>query len=161
MQKTDPPDVSTLVLAAIDDSWRDLQRTLSALTAREMETPGVYGEWSIKDIIVHLSTRETLLLIEIASDRQIETPDPDDMTLREVAVKADAPAREIMAEFEETHRVLKNALAKTPKSSFEYGTPLRQRIDESTVLHYQEHNIHIRSWLTNRRNLRAQANDHS
>ena len=136
----------TLVLAAIDE---------------RPATPGVYGEWSIKDIIVHLSTRETLLLIEIASDRQVETPDPDDMTLREVAVKADAPAREIMAEFEETHRVLKNALAKTPKSDFEYGTPLRQRIDESTVFHYQEHNVHIRSWLRNRRNLRAQANDHS
>ena len=92
MQKTDPPDVMTLVLAAVDDSWRDLQRTLSSLTAREMETPGVFGEWSIKDIIVHLTTRETLLLIEIATEGQTETPDPNGLTRREVAVKAEAPA---------------------------------------------------------------------
>ena len=56
-----------------------------------------------------------------------------------------------MAEFEETHRVLKKALRKAPKSDFEYGAPMRRRIDESTVLHYQEHNVHIRSWLWNRR----------
>ena len=161
MQKTDPPDVSTLVLAAIDDSWRDLQRTLSALTAREMETPGVRGEWSIRDIIVHLTTRETLLLIEIATEGQTETPDPDALTRREVDVKAGAPVREIMAEFEETHRVLKEALGKAPKSSFVYGTPMRLRIDEATVLHYQEHNVHIRSWLRNRRSQSAPTDDPS
>ena len=157
MQSTDPPDVMTLVLAAVDDSWRDLQRTLSSLTVREMETPGVYGDWSIKDIIIHLTTRETLLLIEVATDRQAEAADPDELTRREVAIKTDAPAREIMAEFEETHRVLKEALRKAPKSDFEYGSSLRRRIDESTVLHYQEHDVHIRSWLRRRRSLTDQA----
>ena len=157
MQSTDPPDVMTLVLAAVDDSWRDLQRTLSSLTVREMETPGVYGDWSIKDIIIHLTTRETLLLIEVATERQAEAADPDELTRREVAIKTDAPAREIMAEFEETHRVLKEALRKAPKSDFEYGSSLRRRIDESTVLHYQEHDVHIRSWLRRRRSLTDQA----
>ena len=157
MQSIEPPDVMTLVLAAVDDSWRDLQRTLSSLTAREMETPGVYGDWSIKDIIIHLTTRETLLLIEIATERHAEAADPVELTRREVAVKADAPAREIMAEFEETHRVLKKALGKAPNSSFEHGSPLRRRIDESTVFHYQKHDVHIRSWLRKRRSQSAPA----
>ena len=157
MQKTDPPDVMTLVLAAIDDSWRNLQRTLSALTAREMETQGVCGDWSIKDIIVHLTSREAVLLTEIATDRRTEPADPDDLLRRQVDDKGGTPVREIMAEFEQTHRMLKEALGKAPKSGFVYGTPLRRRIDESTVFHYQEHNVHIRSWLRNRRSQAAQA----
>ncbi len=159
MQKTDPPEVMTLVLAAIDDSWRNLQRTLSALTAREMQTPGVYGDWSIKDIIVHLTSREAELLTRIATDNHSDTTASDDPDLRLVNDKADMPAREIMAEFEQTHRLLKEALRKAPKSSFVHGTPLRQRIDESTVYHYQEHNVHIRSWLRSRRSQSAPPNN--
>ena len=147
----------TLVLAAIDDSWRNLQRTLSALTAREMQTPGVYGDWSIKDIIVHLTSRDAALLTEVATDNHSDTTGPDDLERRQVEDKAEMPARETMAEFEQTHRMLKEALAKAPKSTFEYGTPTRRRIDESTVYHYQEHNVHIRSWLRNRRNQSAPA----
>ena len=151
MQKTDPPDVMTLVLAAVDDSWKDLQRTLSSLTAREMETPGVCGDWSIKDIIGHLTSHEAMLLTEVATEKKTEAADLEELNRRQVKDKADTPVREIMAEFEQTHRSLKEALTKTPKSGFEYGTPLRRRIDESTVLHYQEHDVHIRSWLRNRR----------
>ncbi len=157
LQKTDPPDVMTLVLAAIDDSWRNLQRTLSALTAREMQTPGVYGDWSIKDIIVHLTSREAALLTEIATERHTEAADADELIRRPTQDKADTPVREIMAEFEQTHRSLKEALRKAPKSSFVHGTPLRRRIDDSTVFHYQEHNVHIRAWLRNRRSQSAPA----
>ena len=151
LQKIDPPDVMTLVLAAVDDSWRDLQRTLSSLTAREMETPGVCGDWSIKDIIGHLTSREAMLLFEVATEKEAEIADTDELNRRQVEDKADTPVREIMAEFEQTHRSLKVALGNAPKSSFEYGSPMRRRIDESTVLHYQEHDVHIRSWLINRR----------
>ena len=159
MQKTDPPDVMTLVLAAVDDSWRDLQRTLSSLTAREMETPGVYGDWSIKKIIIHLTSREAMLLTEVATEWQTETNDPDETDRLQVRHKAGMPAREIMAEFEQTHRSLKEALGKAPKSCFDYGTPMRRRIDELTVLHYQEHDVHIRSWLRHRRSQSAPSND--
>ncbi len=141
----------TLVLAAIDDSWRNLQRTLSALTAREMQAPGVYGDRSIKDIIVHLTARDAALLTELASDSHSDAAGPDEPGRQFVNDKTEIPAREIMAEFEQTHRMLKEALSKAPKTSFEYGTATRRRIDESTVYHYQEHNVHIRSWLRNRR----------
>ena len=84
LQKTDPPDVMTLVLAAVDDSWRDLQRTLSSLTAREMETPGVCGDWSIKDIIGHLTSREAMLLFEVATEKEAEIADTDELNRRQV-----------------------------------------------------------------------------
>lgn len=159
MQKTDPPDVMRLVLAAVDDSWRDLQRTLSSLTAREMETPGVCRHWSIKQIIIHLSSREATLLTEIATERPAEANDPGELDQPQVRRKAGMPVREVMAEFEQTHRSLKEALGKAPKSCFDYGTPMRRRIDELTVLHYQEHDVHIRSWLGKCRTLTGQASE--
>ena len=159
MQKTDPPDVMTLVLAAVDDSWRDLQRTLSSLTAREMETPGVYGDWSIKKIIIHLTSRELMLLAEVAKEWQTEANNLHELDRLKVRRKDGMPVREIMAEFEQTHRALKEALAKAPNSTFVHGTPMRRRIDDLTVLHYQEHDVHIRSWLTHRRTQSAPPND--
>ena len=151
MQKIDPPDVMSLVLAAVDDSWRDLQRTLSSLTAREMEKPGVCGKWSIKDIIGHLTSWEANLLIEIATEKAAEIVGLDELNRRQVEDKADTPVREIMTDFEQTHRSLKEALGKMQTSSFEYGMDVRRRIDQSTVLHYQEHDVHIRTWLRDRR----------
>ena len=118
LQKTDPPDVMTLVLAAVDDSWRDLQRTLSSLTAREMETPGVCGDWSIKDIIGHLTSREAMLLFEVATEKEAEIADTDELNRRQVEDKADTPVREIMAEFEQTHRSLKEALGQGAEIEF-------------------------------------------
>ena len=118
LQKTDPPDVMTLVLAAVDDSWRDLQRTLSSLTAREMETPGVCGDWSIKDIIGHLTSREAMLLFEVATEKEAEIADTDELNRRQVEDKADTPVREIMAEFEQTHRSLKEALGQRAEIQF-------------------------------------------
>ncbi len=146
------PSVRSLVLAAFDDSWRELQGTLSQLIAREMEIPGVLGEWSVKDVVRQVIDRERALLQEIASGRapspgsqmQLALQRPDDGDLAR-------PAREIMAEFEQTHRALKDALQAAPVEYFAYGSSIRRRIDYATVLSYQEHGARIRTWVNRRR----------
>ncbi len=140
-----PPDVQTLVLAAVEDSWRDLQGTLSLLTGREMDTPGVLGELSVKDVISHVTLRDASLLCEVTSGRARAAAEGEDQVEVEKAV------REVMADFEQTHHALKKALVSAPGHLFDYGSEIRRRIDEGTVLHYQEHGTHIRAWLKGRR----------
>ena len=139
------PDAQAAVLAAIDDSWRGLHKALTPLTSKDMEARGVCGEWSVKDVIGHITTWEAAVLREL-NGSSLTGINIDEFNEQEVQVKSKMSAREIMAELESTHRALRDALGAAPDSHFKHGTPMRRKIDEDTVLHYDEHAQHIRQW---------------
>jgi len=51
-----------VLLAAITQARADLDAALDGLTADEMQAPGVVGEWSIKDLLAHLTVWQVHLL---------------------------------------------------------------------------------------------------
>jgi hypothetical protein len=141
-----PVDVKAAVIAAIDESWRDLRRTLSTLNSAGMEKPGVNGDWSIKDLLGHISTWEMELLAVLSSGIQARYPDLDGFNAREVKSKESLSARDILIRLEDTHRALRDALIAAPAAYFEHGSPIRKSIDEDTVNHYEEHLMQIKTW---------------
>src|ERR1041384_4356106 len=46
------------LLERIDAAWRDFIASYDGLAPNELETPGVTGSWSIRDIIAHVTTWE-------------------------------------------------------------------------------------------------------
>lgn len=50
------------LLKDIDSEHRRLEKTLALLTQKDMTQRGVVGEWSVKDILAHLSAWEQLFL---------------------------------------------------------------------------------------------------
>ena len=54
---------------------RRLEKTLASLTPQQMETPGVTGEWSVKDLLFHLAAWEKNLVAWYAAGRRGERPD--------------------------------------------------------------------------------------
>ncbi len=46
----------------LDKEWAHIERIFSSLSEADMLTPGVEGEWSVKDILCHLSAWEKYLL---------------------------------------------------------------------------------------------------
>jgi hypothetical protein len=58
------------LLAALKDSHERLLRSLEGLSPEEMLEPGVVGDWSIKDILAHLSRWEAELVKLLWQARQ-------------------------------------------------------------------------------------------
>ncbi|MSQ09162.1 MAG: ClbS/DfsB family four-helix bundle protein [Dehalococcoidia bacterium] len=146
------PDVKVAVIAAIDDSWREFRRVLTSLNAQEMDTPGLAGAWSAKDILGHITTWEEHVIRSLAFGRNETTPgfDLNRFNADEVTAMSHLSSRDILVKMEETHRSLRDALAAAPPSHFEYGSPMRGTIDADTAAHYDEHARDIKKWVRNR-----------
>ena len=144
------PTTKEAVIAAVDDAWRDLRRSLSPLTAADMDIPGVCGEWSVKDVLGHVTTWEAELIQSLAMGRALPSLAVDAFNQAAAVLKRRLSHRELMEQLEETHRSLRDALNGTPSSYFEPGESLREKIDADSVLHYDEHAAQIRAWLKGR-----------
>jgi hypothetical protein len=133
-------------MAAIDDNWRQLRNSLDRLVTDDMSVPGVQDEWSVTDIIGHITSWEWELVT--ALDRGHIEPVGDVDRFNETAMqrKKGIGTRRIVEEMEQVHRSLRDELAKAPSAYFEPDDPFRNLIDSCTVLHYQEHGTHIRVW---------------
>ena len=142
------------ITAAIDDSWRDFKSALEPLTTEEMTVPGASGEWSVKDLMGHISSWETALTRSLLAGGVAAPPgsDPtaDAFNDREVARKSTFSVARIVTELDAAHRALRLALDDAPDSLFESDTSMRERIDRETALHYYEHAAEIRSWAQTR-----------
>lgn len=46
------------LLTKIDKAWSGLQTSIDGLTAQQMTQPGVTGDWSVKDILGHVTAWE-------------------------------------------------------------------------------------------------------
>ena len=56
------PENKQDLLKAIDNERRKLEKTLENLTPQELIEPGIVGEWSVKDVLAHLSAWEQMCL---------------------------------------------------------------------------------------------------
>jgi len=50
------------LLAELDQEWATIERICAGKSEADMLAPGVEGEWSVKDILVHISAWEKFLL---------------------------------------------------------------------------------------------------
>ena len=116
-----------------------------------METPGVCGRWSIKDLLGHITSWETRAVTALLTGVPDQPGDVDGFNRTEAARKARLTLRDVVVDLESTHRALQSALADAPQSLFELGAPFRDSLDANTFSHYVEHTAQIRGWTTARR----------
>ena len=154
--ETEPAGTKQQVVAAIDDAWRELRRTLSRLRTADMVVPGVVGDWTIKDLIGHITTWESELIDALTLHSNLPSRDISQFNQDEAEAKSHFSTREVMAQMEETHRLLRDLLSQLPSSRFEPGDGTRSVIDEASVLHYEEHAAQIRGWIRKRRKQKAE-----
>jgi len=46
------------LLDRLENAWADLQASFAGLSEAQMTQPGVTGDWSVKDILAHVTTWE-------------------------------------------------------------------------------------------------------
>ncbi len=144
------------ILDAVGNAWKDLEEALASVPETRIEEPGVVVEWSVRDLIGHVTTWEQeaiQTLRRYLSDGDVKAlvtwTDVDGINARESDRKRALSLARLREEFEESHSQLITLLADFPENDLE-TKEVEARIRIDTYEHYVEHAGHIRDWLSAR-----------
>jgi hypothetical protein len=153
-------DKSTL-LNNIQTKQAELDALLAPLSEEQMTTPGVNGEWSIKDVMAHMTVWEHILLKGLHAAIEGGDPGfPEDFSLDEANEQfyqenKNRPLADIMADYQQSYeRILVDVAKLTDEDlndphrfSWRGGEPFWQFVEGNTYGHIDEHIGSIRNWL--------------
>lgn len=153
---------STLI-QQITNGYQLFQALLADISEQRMLEPGVVGQWSIKDLLLHIVVHQQRMICwvqERLRGRVPAAPQPYAMPEDELAgvnqqiylENRATPLNSALAELEKSHR---QALAMVERASedglqrvkLQGGEALWQAVAANTFEHYQEHGQDIRAWL--------------
>ena len=145
-----------------------LLRALAGLTPDELTTPGVVGEWSVKDILAHITTWEQRFLKALAVVERGETPDwpeagytwddLDALNARDFRANQERPLTEVWLAFAGSYAELLDKAAALPDVAlltpgyyaWTEAHALWRYLDANAGDHYREHAEQIRQWRAGR-----------
>jgi len=142
------------LLQKLDKAWAEIKESYAGLSDSQLTEPGVMGDWSVKDILAHLTwwEEEALkhlpLIIKEGRPTRYSTQyggiDAFNALMRER--KQDLSLADVLQQQEETHRRLINYLQSVPEEQFTRETRFRHRLRLDTYSHYPKHTKAIREW---------------
>lgn len=167
-------DKATL-LTEIEARHADMEALLASLDKQQMTQPNVYGELSIKDILVHITAWERMMLGWLATSLRGEKPfrfapgyifeesDAEETVYKVVddlndyiyQRNKDKSLDEVMADFRAAHAEVAQAIQNASESDltdpnrfpWRKGEPFWPSVAGNSYGHYQEHADLIRAWL--------------
>ncbi len=150
------------IIDALQQGRQEFLKAIDGLSEEEMQEPGVTGEWSVKDILSHLSRWEAELVRmlwqfkagEKATYPTIVGQDVDRLNAQWFREYHDRPFDRVLADF---HAVRKATIRQVqgytdrdlndPKKYPDLGgEPLEEWIAGDSYRHEAEHEAQIRAW---------------
>ena len=146
------------LLKIFEERWNELLAAYAGLSEAEMTAPGVVGNWSVKDLIAHVSAweRESLKHVPaILAGRRTPRYSAvyggiDVFNATSVARDRDLPLTEVLGRRDRTHRRLLALIARLPDQALAGETRVRRRLRLDTYGHYPRHAGAIRRWRERR-----------
>jgi len=148
------------LLAQICSERKRLEEVLAALTPDQMLQPGACGEWTVKDVLAHISAWERRMLSWTGSHLRGEPPavplpwDVERMNAETYAQVKDKSLAEVLEEFRQSYRAslaLAESLSEGQLQTTYTDTwpmcPLWMGVAANTNWHYKEHRETILTWL--------------
>jgi hypothetical protein len=149
------------LLKYVQIAYADIEQTVSTLNDIQMTQLGVEGEWSMKDLIGHLTywqQREANFLKQargLTVDRHYPNVDVDSQNSIAYAENRNRPLDEILEDYRRSYRdiveevkALSEAdLMETKRFAWTEGEELWGSIAGETYLHAGEHMPAVRKWL--------------
>lgn len=152
------------LLEMMRTGYAAFEELLTPLSAEQMCTPGVNGEWTIKDILVHLTVWQTRVSLRMEAAARHEeaqfAPIENDEQMNAFndatfAENRERPLAEVLAEFRAAvQRLDANVAAADEGVLFEAGRfpwlrggKLWESIAGNSFEHYEEHAPMITGWL--------------
>jgi len=146
------------VLRGLAKAWEGFKESYAGLTQCELMGPRVTGDWSVRDLIAHVTWWEEeaikylpLILQGLKPPRYSEIYGGiDAFNAMMTDKKRGLSLGEVLREQEVTHRRLVEFLQGVPEDRFCRETPFRRRLRLDTYGHYRIHGEQIRQWRQSR-----------
>lgn len=124
------------ILQDVSQSWLDLLKAIRGLNNDQLVKPATAGDWSVKDVMAHITFWESRMIDRIAllecGETPPETTDFETINQEEAAKSRLVSLDEVRAQFDSTHDRLMSQLEVTPLLS-------RDLVEGNTYGHYNEH----------------------
>lgn len=142
------------LLKKLDRAWELLKVSYAGLSDSELVKPGVTGDWSVRDIIVHVTSWEeealTHLPLILAGGKpprySVTYGGIDAFNARMTEQKRNLLLSEVLQQRDNTHRRLFDFLLSVPADQLIRENRFRRRLRLDTYSHYQKHAKAIRKW---------------
>lgn len=151
------PELITHILT----SRQALEKSLQGLTSDQMALPGVSGDWSVKDILAHITVWEQRMVAWLQAALAGEAPvlpasdqEADLWNAQTYQENRDRPLEDIRAESGASYHQALEAVTAAPEIDladahrfpWRSGSPLWWMVAANTWWHYDEHAEAIRHW---------------
>ena len=159
---TGETDKATL-LNEMQRGYLALEAMLTPLDETQMTTAGVNGDWSIKDVLTHLTAWQRTMVARLHAAVRNEKPALTDLTDEEIdrlneqfyQEGKSRPLAQVLMDFRTTYlQIVEDVqalpwedLADSHRFVWLNGTPLWRYVAGDTYEHYQEHIESIREFL--------------
>jgi hypothetical protein len=142
------------LLERLDKAWTELKESYAGLPDAQLVQTGVVGDWSVKDILAHVSTWEEEALKHLPHILAGETPPRYSATYGGIDAfnslmterKRELSLAQVLGQLDETHRQLVEYVRNAPEEQFTRETRFRRRLRLDTYSHYPIHAEMIRQW---------------
>jgi hypothetical protein len=146
------------VLKRLNDAWLGLKESYAGMPESQLLEPGVTGQWSVRDILAHITTWEEEALKHLPLILQGGTPPRystkyggiDAFNALMTKQKAGLAFSEVLHQMEETHSRLLDYVRDAPEEQFTRETRFRRRLRLDTYNHYPKHANAIQKWRQRR-----------
>jgi hypothetical protein len=142
------------LLARLDSAWTAFNASFADLTDAELTAAGVVDDWSVKDLIAHVTWWEEEALrhlpLILAGGRpprySVAYGGIDAFNARMTGRTRDLSLAEVRRDAASTHARLVAFVAGVPEDQFTRETRFRRRLRLDTYGHYPLHTAQIRAW---------------
>ena len=153
------------ILEAIRVERQALEAAINPLTEIQMAQPGVEHDWSVKDILAHITDWEIRLVAWIEESLVGEVPqrpapgmtwdDLDLLNQQTYLANKDRPLDAVLTDFHSSYQgafktvqaLSEDDLVNTQRFAWRDGDPLWHMVAANTWWHYKEHRETIVLWL--------------
>jgi hypothetical protein len=142
------------LLRQLDKAWTAFKGSYAGLSDSQLTDAGVTGNWSVKDMIAHVTWWEEEALQHLPLIMKGDRPPRYSMKYGGINAfnaqmteqKRGLSLPEVLRQQGETHRRLIAYVQNTPEEQFTRVTRFRRRLRLDTYSHYPKHAKAIRAW---------------
>jgi hypothetical protein len=141
------------LLKRLATAWTALKESYTGLSNAQLLEPGVMGEWSVKDILTHVTVWEEEALKYLPLISKGEKPPRytryggiDAFNAQMIEQKRSLALSVVLSQLDEMHRRLVSYLQSVPEEHFIGETRFRHRLRLDTYSHYPLHARAIQQW---------------
>jgi len=142
------------LLERLDSAWKDFEESYAGLSESQLMIPRVTGEWSVRDIIAHVTwwEEEALKYLPVirAGGRSprysVTYGGIDAFNAMMTEQRRGLSLAEVLRQHDEVHARLMDYVRAAPEDLFTRETRFRRRLRFDTYGHYPVHTKAIRAW---------------